>query len=290
MNIFFWVLAALILFFIVVMIIDVNRFVTVPYSITSPKIKNAQRFVVLADLHNKQFGEKNGKLIKKIRSLSPDGILLAGDMITATKGAQMQDTLQFLTALKEEYPLFYGEGNHEYRLELYPEVYGDMLAELQKGLSECGEKVMKNSHIDLEESKITIYGLSMDRIYYKRFKKFPMKREYLTGLLGEADPRRFNILLAHNPDYFPEYDDWGADLVLSGHVHGGLMRLPVLGGVVSPAIHLFPKYDGGLYQGKKGKMILSRGLGTHTLPIRIFNPGELVVVDLLPAGEKSIRH
>lgn len=99
-------------------------------------------------------------------------------------------------------------------------------------------------------------------------------------LLGRPDPEKFSLLIAHNPDFFETYADWGADLVVSGHVHGGLMRLPVLGGVISPAIRLFPAYDGGEFRKGKAAMILGRGLGTHTLPIRIFNPGELVVIDL----------
>ncbi|MDE7197816.1 MAG: hypothetical protein K2O15_02920, partial [Lachnospiraceae bacterium] len=86
----------------------------------------------------------------------------------------------------------------------------------------------------------------------------------------------------HNPVYFDAYEAWGADLVVSGHVHGGIMRLPVLGGVISPALTLFPKYDGGVFYEKESTMILSRGLSSHTLPIRIFNPGELIVIDLKP--------
>lgn len=89
-------------------------------------------------------------------------------------------------------------------------------------------------------------------------------------------------MIAHNPEYFPAYAEWGADLVLSGHVHGGLMRLPFLGGVIAPSMKLFPKYDGGVFEEHGSTMILSRGLGTHTLPIRIFNPGELVVIRLTP--------
>ena len=72
------------------------------------------------------------------------------------------------------------------------------------------------------------------------------------------------------------------DLVLSGHVHGGIMRLPFLGGVISPTLRLFPRYDGGLFREDGSTMILGRGLGSHTIPIRIFNPGELIVVDLEP--------
>ena len=102
-------------------------------------------------------------------------------------------------------------------------------------------------------------------------------------LAGKANDRRFQILLAHNPLYFKEYAAWGADLVLSGHMHGGIIRLPFLGGVVSPAVTPFPKYDGGRFAEGKSTMILGRGLGTHSLPVRMWNPGELVVVTLLPA-------
>lgn len=276
------ILAVLVVFFVAVMIYDVNRFVTVRYKLSSPKLKKSCRFVMLSDLHNKQFGKDNEKLLAAIRRLNPDGILMAGDMITAKTGQDMQPTLRFMGKLAEEYPVFYGSGNHEYRLALYPETYGKMQKEFSDGLSEYGLSMMKNSHVLLKEFGICIYGLEIERRFYQRFNTLPMEADYLPKLLGRPDEGCFNILLAHNPDYFPEYEAWGADLTFSGHVHGGLMRLPVLGGVVSPAIRLFPRYDGGLFEGKHGRMILGRGLGTHTLPIRIFNPGELVVVELEP--------
>ena len=112
-----------------------------------------------------------------------------------------------------------------------------------------------------------------------------MEAKYLTDTLGRTKTEKYEILLAHNPDYFPEYAGWGADLVLSGHVHGGMMRLPLIGGVVSPAFKFFPKYDGGMFRIGKSVMILSRGLGMHTIPVRIFNPGELVYLKLCPAKE-----
>jgi len=280
-----YVLLAIVLivvFFLVVMVIDVNRFVTVTYRISSNKLKKSYRLVMLSDLHNKQFDENNEKLLAAIREQKPDGIMIAGDMITAKLGQNMEPTLQLLKKLAEEFPVFYGQGNHEYRMELYPETYGDMIDCFRNGLQNSGLEQMKNCHTDLPEYGISVYGLAIERKFYQRFKTLPMEEAYLNKLLGKPGEGTFNILLAHNPDYFPEYDKWGADLVLSGHVHGGLMRLPVLGGVISPSIRLFPKYDGGLFEGKKGKMILGRGLGTHTLPIRIFNPGELVVVELEP--------
>ena len=109
-----------------------------------------------------------------------------------------------------------------------------------------------------------------------------MDQDYLASLIGRPDPDSFHILLAHNPDYFPRYAEWGADLVLSGHVHGGIMKLPLLGGVISPSLRLFPKYDGGLFEERNSRMILGRGLGSHTIPIRVFNPGELIEICLIP--------
>ena len=108
-----------------------------------------------------------------------------------------------------------------------------------------------------------------------------MPAEYLTKILGEPRADACQILIAHNPLYFEEYAAWGADVVVSGHVHGGIMRLPLLGGVLSPNLSLFPKYDGGRFELGKSSLLLSRGLGTHTVPLRIFNPGELVVVEIV---------
>ena len=107
-----------------------------------------------------------------------------------------------------------------------------------------------------------------------------MEDSYITEKLGVLDESKYNILLAHNPEYFKKYAAWGADLVVSGHVHGGIMRLPFIGGVIAPSFRLFPKYSGGQYQSGDTIMLLSTGLGSHTLPFRIFNPGQLVVLEL----------
>ena len=90
----------------------------------------------------------------------------------------------------------------------------------------------------------------------------------------------FQILMAHNPEYFRTYRRWGADLVLSGHVHGGIVRLPFFGGVISPRVRLFPQYDGGHFTKENKDLIVSRGLGSHTIPFRLWNPGELVEIEL----------
>ena len=94
------------------------------------------------------------------------------------------------------------------------------------------------------------------------------------------DKDKFNILLSHNPLYFETYEKWGADLIFSGHIHGGLINIPFIGGLLSPERKLFPKYSGGDYNINDSKMIVSRGLGYSTINLRVFNNPEICVVEL----------
>ena len=267
-----------------VMLYDSNRFVVQTYKIADKRIRKKCRAVVLADLHNKRYGRDNERLIAAIREQKPDMILIAGDMITAKPGKSQETALQMLEALAKEYPIYYGNGNHEYRIKLYPDTYGDMAEKYGQALKEQGIEPLVNSRVALAEYGMTVYGLEIDREYYRRFRVSKMESDYPGSVMGQPDPELYTVLLAHNPDYFPQYAAWGADLVLSGHAHGCVVRVPILDkGVISPALRLFPKYDGGIFMEGDSTMILSRGLGMHTIYIRLFNPAELWVVDFEPA-------
>ena len=279
-SILFTIVAVLALICIWIMIYDGNRFVMRHHEFCDARIRQNCRAVVLADLHNKKYGKDNELLIEAIREAKPDMILVAGDIPTAKPGLSLDTALHLMKELAKDYPIYYGNGNHEQRMGLYPEVYGDMAQRYREGLNELGIEPIINAHVKLEEYGLTIYGSEIDRFYYKRFKVQPMEGDYMTSILGQVDKSSYGVLLAHNPDYFPQYAAWGADLVLAGHVHGGMVRIPFIGkGVASPNIRFFPKYDGGLFEEGESKMLLSRGLGMHTIPVRVFNPGELLVVD-----------
>ncbi len=282
--------AAVIGFFLLVMLYDCNRFVTITYEIKSDKITQDYTFALLSDLHNKSYGNQNRALLKEIDAGKPDAVLMAGDMMTAHKNSKYQTALELVQNIAAKYPVYYGMGNHEYRAGLYPEQYGNLYEEYRNGLQRCNVEPLINETVSLPSANIMITGLQMDRCYYQRFRKFPMRQEYLSETIGQPQKDKFQILIAHNPEYFEEYADWGADLVVAGHVHGGLMRLPYFGGVVSPKLTLFPKYDGGRFREKESEMILSRGLGTHTLPIRIFNPGELIMIHLCAEDKNGNSH
>ena len=159
-----------------------------------------------------------------------------------------------------------------------------------------GSKVSKDSK-DCEDSKsnkdnkgmgIRLIGLDLPPIYYRKKKITGLDALAVEGMVGAADRERFNVLLAHSPQYFEAYSEWGADLTLSGHFHGGIIRLPLLGGVISPYLRLFPKYDKGIYRSGRGegRMVLAAGLGTHTFP-RINNPAELVLLTFKHGESKA---
>lgn len=276
------IIGILICFFLLVMYIDCNRFIVVSYEIESKKISREYSFVLLSDLHNKSFGKQNEKLLNAIDGLSPDAVIAAGDMFTAQRGEKYKTAEALMVNLARKYPVYYGIGNHEHHVASSPDKFGNIYEKYMDALRGAGIEPLINESIRLPSSNINVCGLQLDRRYFAKFRNKVMPENHLNDLMGKADTDSFQILIAHNPDYFAEYVKWGADLVLSGHVHGGLMKLPILGGVLSPKLTLFPHYDGGRFEYNDSVMILSRGLGTHTLPIRIFNPGELVFVRLKP--------
>lgn len=286
------IIGALVIFFLIVNICDMNRFVVREYTFISDKVSKEVKFAFLSDLHDKSYGKDNVKLLKAIEEAKPDALLVGGDMIVATPGKDNKKAKAFMQTLADKYTIFYGMGNHEYRSDLYRDEYGDMYDEYSKPLLEKGINFLRNEVVVLEDYNIEICGVEIDRKYYKRFTVRHMEDAYIEEILGANSGKHYEILLAHNPDYFKQYAAYGADLILSGHVHGGIIRMPFLGGIASPAIRFFPKYNGGLYQKDKAFMVVSCGLGTHTLPMRIFNPAELIVIHVKPAckdEEKQIK-
>ncbi len=254
------------------------------YEITSkkvPKVFDGYRIAFLSDLHNHEFGKDNERLIEKINNERPDLVLVGGDMVVGKAGESTEIATHLLGKLAETFPVIAANGNHEYRMQLYPETFGTQYDDYVVQLKDMGITYLTNESVEIvkEDSHIRVVGLSIEKQYYKRGKKILMGSHYLESELGTL-PKEFSILLAHNPYYTKAYLGWGADLILSGHNHGGLIRIPFLGGLVAPNISLFTRYDAGLYEEEKSKVIISRGLGTHTFKIRVNNRPELSMITL----------
>lgn len=281
------VFSILVVFMLWVILYDTHHFVVRRHTFTAESIKKPTRLVMLSDLHNYQYGRENVQLLDAIRDAAPDAVVIAGDMITAKTSEKFDKTISFLKTIKEQYPVYYAYGNHEQKISLFLDRYGDMGERFEKELANTGIVPLRNTHVMLPDRGISIYGLEINHDYYHRFTTKPMPEGYMESLLGKKDAATYDVLLAHNPEYFPEYARWGADLVLAGHIHGGIIRFPFLGGFVSPAIRFFPKYDGGLFEEGESAMVLGRGIGTHSPKVRLFNPAELLVIDLKPAVKED---
>ncbi len=256
------------------------------YRIKSEKIPqtfSGKRLMILADLHNNSYGKGNVRLLNAIHERKPDYILIAGDMIVGAKNNKNNITLSFLSKLAKQYPIFYGYGNHEQKVMPGGDNYDGSFDEFKKSLEKLGVHFLDNKQIRIthKDDTIIITGLMIEKEYFKKIKRPKMKTENLQKLVGIADNQCYNILIAHNPVYFSNYSDWGADLTVSGHIHGGIIRLPGLGGLISPQYKFFPKYDAGIFENDGKTMLVSRGLGLHTIKIRAFNRPEIMMVTLV---------
>lgn len=267
-----------------------KRFKTVHYTIHSDKIKDARgaRFAVIADLHGVELGHENRKLLEIIDKYRPDGILIAGDMIIRNDPVTMETATVLLKRLAAQYPVYYALGNHEYKLyRSNPEEneIAEDYQEYESGLKAEGIHILHNESCELEvgKNRMIIHGLEIPLIYYKKPFSPKLHTEEVRELIGEPAKDTLNILLAHSPKYGNTYFDWGADLTLSGHYHGGIVRLGRHKGLLSPQLQPFPAFCCGDFHRDSQHMLVSAGAGEHTIPVRIHNPRELLIVDIKPS-------
>lgn len=284
MLIFYGFIILCVLFLIYMYLENFNLQVT-KYTIPSTGIPYAFddiRFVVIADLHNNSFGKDNERLIHEICKAEPKFIVIAGDLIVGKESCDYSVALSLLKRLSKQYSIYYGFGNHEQRIMEGGDHYDQNFNAYIHKLKDMGVHILNNDTCTIyhKEDEIKITSVVIGKEYFRKFKKSDMETRYLQKLVGIPDNKCYNILIAHNPIYFKSYMKWGADLVLSGHLHGGIVRLPGFGGVISPQYELFPKYDAGEYHENGQTMLVSRGLGTHTIKLRAFNRPELMVVTL----------
>lgn len=248
-----------------------------------PKEFDGYNIVQISDLHSKLFGENNKKLIQKIKLLNPDIVVVTGDLIDGENN-NYNVALDFMKEISKLYRVYYIIGNHEQKslIKKYKDEYKDYFNKLHQidfvNLDNNKVEIVKG------DSNINLYGLTVPYSCYKYLfdnqETTSIDIDFLEEKLGKVDREQFNILLAHTPFYFDEYEKWGADLTLCGHVHGGIVRLPLVGGLLSPDRKFFPKYDLGEYTKNKSTMIVSKGLGGSKVLIRVNCKPEIVNIKL----------
>lgn len=263
---------------------ELRTFQVTKYQVTSEKLKDLKRkrsVVFLSDLHNYSYGEHNEELFDAVRAAAPDLILIGGDMLVRKDGTSYEETLRFLGRLPQIAPVYCANGNHEQRLKEYPGKYEQSYQAYKNSLEEAGIRMLENESVNLcwDGVPVSVTGLEIPLRGYQKFRHSKIERKEIDGRIGKASDA-YQILMAHHPAYVPLYKEWGADLILCGHLHGGVMRLPWIGGVIGPDFLLFPHYSGDIYREDKKTIVVSKGLGVHSVPIRLWNPAELVVLEI----------
>jgi len=225
----------------------------------------------LSDLHNKEFGKGNSNLVKVIKDEEPDIIVITGDLVDSRRYRE-EPVLELIEGIAAVAPVYYVTGNHEVGCSDY--------SSLERRLKDMGVKVLRNSlhKIARGEDELYIGGIDDPLARGYAYNGKEVVDEQITKALGGVEG--FKILLSHRPEMFPVYVSKGVDLTFSGHAHGGQIRLPFIGGLFAPGQGFFPKYTSGAFEEKASVMVVSRGLGNSVMPLRIFNPPEVVVVTI----------
>jgi hypothetical protein len=226
----------------------------------------------VSDLHNKEFGKNQKRLIKHTTNIDPDLIVITGDIIDSNR-TNISVVMDYINQAIQIAPIYYVSGNHEKWSGVYPE--------LTERLQNAGVVILDNDSTIIESNgdKINLFGLMDPDFMPSDSNASTVILEELDNLIAKSQSD-FTILLSHRPELISVYAEKEIDLVFSGHAHGGQFRIPFIGGFIAPNQGFFPKYTSGVAVKEGTSMIVSRGLGNSIIPVRIFNRPELVVVTL----------
>lgn len=272
------ILLSLIVLFILLGIICNKTLRATEYEVSCKKLPNDfENFKILqiSDLHNCAYSKGNHKLTELAKSVKPNIIAITGDMIDSRK-TNPDISLSLAKELVKIAPCYYVTGNHEARLKEKAE---DFIEKLTKtGVIYLDNKT---AEITRQNKSILLLG-AKDPFHYwspDGFNRQEIMRRNLEKIT-RPDEKKFRILLSHRPETFGVYKDFGIDLALTGHAHGGQIRLPFIGGLFAPCQGFFPKLTSGHHKEENTNLIVSRGLGNSSFPLRLFNPPEAVAVTL----------
>lgn len=269
-----WILPVLAILVVLTLIALDERLILRTYTVVSPKLTAEVRLAVVTDFHS---SDNADDVVAMVASCAPDAVLLVGDLFDDdTQNRPMERTLSLMRQLSAQYPCYYVSGNHEAWT-------GEMDA-LYQQTEEAGVTVLRMSSgvLTVRGQRIALCGIPDP--YEMVFSGAPDTEEQLRQALEDVDSADFTVLLAHRPELLAKYAQFPLDLVVSGHTHGGQVRIPgVLNGLYAPNQGWFPKLAGGAYTQDGTTLIVSRGLAVRTQLPRIFNRPEVVLVRCLPA-------
>ena len=235
----------------------------------------------VSDVHNEARGEGNAALLRALREAAPDLICITGDFLDSRR-TDLDFALELAGQLAEIAPAVYVTGNHEARRM--------DLSALEAGLAARGVQVLRDGWMPLARGGEEIALIGLDDPGFSAGEDWTLAegldqtQARLSALLAQAGDR-FSLVLSHRPELLPAYAEAGADLVLSGHAHGGQVRLPGIGGLFAPGQGILPRLTSGVHARGETRLVVSRGLGNSSFPLRVFNPPEIVTVTLRAGAE-----
>ena len=238
-----------------------------------PEAFDAYKIVQISDLHDAQIGENNEKLIAMTAETEPDCIVLTGDFVDSSR-FRPERSLSVAEALVKIAPVYYVSGNHE---AILPDEDYQALTDGLRGLGVC---VLEDESAELTRDGQSIRLIGLTDIGFHPGTLVEKKDALRTALSALLPEDEFSVTLAHRPELMDVYTECGAPLVLSGHAHGGQIRLPGIGGLIAPGQGLFPKYTDGKYEESGTTLVVSRGIGNSVLPLRVNDRPQIVVVQL----------
>lgn len=269
-----WILPVLAILVALALIALDERLILRTYTVASPKLTAEVRLAVVTDFHS---SDNADDVVAMVASCAPDAVLLVGDLFDDdTQNRPPERTLSLMRQLSAQYPCYYVSGNHEAWT-------GEMDA-LYQQTEEAGVTVLRMSSgvLTVRGQRIALCGVPDP--YEMVFSGAPDTEEQLRQAMENVDSADFTVLLAHRPELLAKYAQFPFDLVVSGHAHGGQVRIPgVLNGLYAPNQGWFPKLAGGAYTQDGTTLIVSRGLAVRTRLPRIFNRPEVVLVRCVPA-------
>lgn len=238
-----------------------------------PEAFDAYKIVQISDLHDAQIGENNETLIAMTAETEPDCIVLTGDFVDSSR-FHPERSLSVAEALVKLAPVYYVSGNHE---AIIPDEDYQALTDGLRGLGVC---VLEDESAELTRDGQSIRLIGLTDIGFHPGTLEEKKDALRTALSALLPEDEFSVTLAHRPELMDVYTECGAPLVLSGHAHGGQIRLPGIGGLIAPGQGLFPKYTEGKYEENGTTLVVSRGIGNSVLPLRVNDRPQIVVVQL----------
>ncbi|GLO65426.1 hypothetical protein AQ616_10225 [Oceanobacillus sp. E9] len=261
----------LITLFILAVLVDIyyetNVFKVSKVHFKSNKITNDSsiKLVQISDLHAKVFGDNNQKLIQTIKNQQPDIVVITGDIIDR-KTNSLQDVFHLIEEIIAfQQQVYFVSGNHEWG--------NNLRNELLSGLEQRGVQILNNNSVEIMIKEINLNLVGIDDV--------STNHEDMKKAFTNVKNLEYTVLLSHSPAVTDKYRDIDADLILSGHTHGGQVRFPLIGPIIAPDEGVFPKKTKSVYQLKENQSLyIDSGLGTSLVPVRFLNQSQLSVIEI----------